>query len=370
MSQKTSYSQNSLYTECPKAWYWKYQQKLDSPEEGASLYFGSAVDTAVMKLLEGDLNYEDIFIKNMNNQFNYGKLTQFFDNDNIVYSYADFDEHILLKEDYNELEKWAKELGFFTQTYNPSSQELVNTYKTCAALKKNPYKSFKDKDKTYFNRASWLCLKRKGLLLIEAFKVQFYPKITKVLATQQRANIKDPNTGDSVVGVIDMVLEIEGYDKPIIFDLKTAARPYTEEQIELTTQLTLYAGMQGTQYNTNLVGYVVLCKNINKDRVSTCKNCGNTKTSRHKTCDKDLGGVRCGGDWDEKVVPNPEIQVLVREKTQQQINDLFLDVGNILHAMKNNIVYKNTSKCNNWFGSQCPYYNACHKNDTSGLVKK
>jgi hypothetical protein len=370
VSYKTSYSQNSLYNECSKAWWWKYVQKLESPEEGASLFFGSAIDTAIMALLEKDPNYEQLFLKNMQKQFAYGKATQIFDNDDIVYSYSDFDADILTPQDFSQLEIWAKDLGFISQTYTPNNDELINVYKACVALKKNPYKAFKPENKTFFNRASWLSLQRKGLLLIESFKKDFYPKITKVLATQQRASITDPNTGDSIVGIIDMVLEIEGYNKPIIFDLKTAARPYTEDQIDLTTQLTLYAGMQGNNYNTDLVGYVVLCKNINKDKVSTCKNCGNLKSSRHKTCDKDINGSRCNGDWDEKIVPNPQVQVLIREKTQQQINDLFLDIGNIILAMKQKIVYKNTSKCTNWYGGTCAYYNACHKNDLSGLVKK
>jgi len=223
---------------------------------------------------------------------------------------------------------------------------------------------------TYFNRCSWLSLKRKGHLLIEAFKVQFLPKVKNVLATQERASIKDPNTGDSIQGYIDMVLEIEGYDKPVIFDLKTAARPYTEEQIELGAQLTLYAGMNGGKYNTDLVGYVVLCKNIEKIEDSKCKTCGHTKTGRHKTCDNIINGQRCEGEWLTKKIPKPNVQVLVKQKTQQEINDLFMDVGNILVAMKQEIVYKDISKCNNWFGSKCPYYDACHHNDTSGLKKR
>ena len=206
--------------------------------------------------------------------------------------------------------------------------------------------------------------------MIGAFKEQFLPKITKVISTQQRGDIKDAESGDSIMGFIDMVLEIEGYDKPIIFDLKTAARPYDQTSIDLTEQLTLYAKMKGADFNTNLVGYVVLVKNIKKEVVGFCKTCNNKKLSRHKTCNAEIKGVRCNGEWDETIELKPEVQVLVKEKSQEEMDNLMESYGNIICAMKNNIVYKDVSKCANWYGGKCPYYDACHNNDTSGLVKK
>lgn len=374
---RTSYSQNNLYLLCSKAWWWNYDQKLKSPEVGASLFFGSAVDTAIEKLLEGNTNYLQIYEQNMNTQYHFGKTSVFFDNPDVMYSYSDFDSDIINDDDINQLYKWASDLKLTSvakqvlySNKEDLREEMLDLYDAVAKLKKNPYKKMSDAQKTYFNRASWLSLRRKGFLLIEAFIAQVMPKIKKVVSTQQRASIKDEATGDSIQGFIDMVLEIEGYDKPIIFDLKTAARPYTEEQLEHSTQLTLYSGMKGADYNTNLVGYIVLCKNIQKDKVSICKSCGHTKTGRHKTCDNIVNKVRCNGEWDETISINPQIQVMVKEKTQEEINDVFMDVGNIISAMKQKIVYKDTSKCNNFFGSRCQYYAACHNNDTSGLVKK
>ncbi len=223
---------------------------------------------------------------------------------------------------------------------------------------------------TFYNRMCWLSMKRKGKILLNSFHQQFLPKVKRVISTQGRAQIQDPNTGDTITGFIDMVLEIDGYDKPIIFDLKTAANPYSQQDIDLTQQLTLYAAMKGQEYNTDLVGYVVLSKNIQKSTVNTCKSCGHTKNSSHHTCNNIVGGKRCGGEWDEKVVLEPQVQVLVEKKDPNQINDLLMDYGNIILAMKQEIVYKNTSKCNNWYGSQCPFYGVCHKNDYTGLTNK
>jgi len=88
------------------------------------------------------------------------------------------------------------------------------------------------------------------------------PKIKKVHATQKFYNLKDEVTGDTLMGTLDFVAEIEGYDKPVIIDLKTAARPYTKDNIELSEQLPIYLALSEGKFNTDLVGYVVLIKNI------------------------------------------------------------------------------------------------------------
>lgn len=381
---RSSYSQNNTYIQCPKHWWWSYKQKLVAPEQGASLAFGSAIDNAVMALLEKNPNYLDIFEKDMQVQFAFGKKTVVFDNPDIVYSHNDFDKDILEAEDIVQMMTWATDLNLGNRikaglvlygsnaTYSEDlREEILKLFAKIAKTKKNPYKKLSDAEKTFFNRCSWLSLRRKGYILIDSFKQQFLPKVKNVLATQKRVSIKDQATGHSMAGFIDMVLEIDGYDKPVIFDLKTAARPYTQEQIDLTPQLTLYAGMAHGEYNTDLVGYVVLCKNINKNRVNVCQKCGHIKDGRHATCNAiDAQGNRCHGQWDETLKIEPEVQVLVEKKSQQQIASLFGDIGNILVAMENEIVYKDTSKCNSWYGSKCPYFNACHNNDTSGLVKK
>ena len=371
MSFKTSYSQNSTYANCPKHWDFSYNKRIKSSTESASLYFGSAIDAAVMALLEGKPDYINIFKDRWHKAFQYGKATPIFDNPNIVYSYNDFDEHVLEPKDKDTLLLWAAELQV------GDSENTIELIKSIAKSKKNPFKQPTAAETRLFNRANWLSLKRKGVILLESFKNQFYPKITKVIATQRYASIKDDSTGDSITGVIDMVLEIEGHTKPIIFDLKTASQPYTQDQIDLTEQLTLYSAMKSQDWNTDLVGYVVLSKNIPKQIEYFCAKCGHSKLGKHKTCDNKVpvdGSasklVRCDGEWKPKVVLNPEVQVLVEQKTSKQVNDLLEDYSNIIVAMKNRIVYRNTSKCNSWYGGPCPYKNLCWKGSMDGLVKK
>lgn len=367
---QTSFSKNSTYISCPKHWWLSYIEKYEATQEGASTYFGSAIDAAVTDLLNGK-SFDEAkvtFYDRWNKSYSFGESTQIFDNDDIIFGYKDFDADLFEPKDLIVMENWAKQSNLAHTAQ--SIKDIVALYSAISKKKRNPYLQASSDEMKFFNRVSWLSMKRKGKILLKAFHEQFMPKVRKVVSTQQRATLKDPNTNDSIIGYIDMVLEIDGYSKPVIFDLKTAGQPYDQEDIDLTQQLTLYAAMKGQDYNTDLVGYVVLCKNIPKTTVSTCKSCGNTKNSRHKTCDALVGGKRCGGEWDEKVVPSPEVQVLVEKKTPQQVNDLLLDIGNIVLAMKNEIVYKNVSKCTSWFGGICPYFNACHKNDFSGLVKK
>lgn len=368
MSIKTSYSQNSTYTQCPKHWHMIYREGWEGSSEGASTYFGSAIDAGVSAMLDGDPDWIKVFYDRWNKSWNFGKSVVIFDNPEIIYSYKDFDGEVLEDKDFQTLDTWAQQLNLGSK---PTKSDCLALYKEIASKKKNPYKTPTKNEMAFFNRVSWLSMKRKGKLLLQAFNTQFFPKIKRVLSTQQRAQIQDPNTGDTITGFIDMVLEIEGYDKPIIFDLKTAGQPYTQQDIDLTQQLTLYSAMKSGDYNTDLVGYVVLCKNIPKEILSTCKTCKNIKNSAHKTCNAlDSNGKRCNGDWDEKIIPKPVVQVLVEKKDANQINDLLIDYGNIILAMKQDIVYKNTNKCTNWYGGICSFYDACHKGDYSKLVKK
>ena len=368
---RTSYSQNNTYITCPKLWYWQYVEKYTSETEGSSLYFGTAIDRAVSDILENKPNWLQVFYNNWEGQPKDGQWTKIFDNPNITYSHKDFDADLLETKDYPEMEKWAKELKLIAQTDNPTPEDLVDLYKQASKAKSSPYLKLTDEQFAYFNRCSWLGLKRKGKILLNAFNDQVMPKVKKVISTQKRSKIEDPNTGDQVIGFVDMILELDGYDKPIIFDLKTSAFNYDPHQLETSPQLTLYAAMEARNLNTDLVGYIVLNKSIPKEVISHCQKCSSKKATRHQTCNRIASdGNRCGGSWVESKIPKPEVQIMVDKKTPAQIEDLLIDTGNIILAMKNSIVYKNTNKCNDFYGGLCPMINLCHKGDPTGLRKK
>lgn len=371
MGFRTSYSQNNTYIDCSQHWYLKYKEGWEGELEGSSLYFGSAIDVAVGDMLEGKQGWLQKFYDRWHTQYMNNQPKQVFDNDKITFTHKDFDPDVLEPQDFPVLEQWAKELNLIVQTATPTNDDLVALFRKASKDKANPYVKLTDEQFKYFNRCSWLSLKRKGKILLNAFKDQFMPKVKKVIAVQKRSKIQDTNTGDEIIGYIDMILEIDGYDKPIIFDLKTSSFPYDQHKIEVSPQLTMYSAMEAHNHNTDLVGYVVLNKNIPKDEVSHCSLCNHQKNGRHKSCDAlKADGTRCGGSWIDSKIPNPQVQVMVAQKTQAQIMDLLKDCGNIILAMKNEIVYKNTNKCTDWYGGTCIYYDLCHKGKSNGLVKK
>jgi hypothetical protein len=358
---KTSYSQSGTYKDCPQHWKFKYKDKIDVPNTGASTFFGSAVDSAVMALLEGKPDYMGVFYSMWQEQKNYsGERVALFDNPDIVYAYADFDNDLFELEHMREMEAWVGDLGL-----NYLGNSYLDIYKQIAKIKNNIYKHLKHNELIFFNRVSWLSMRIKGKILIQSFVDDFYPQIEEVLATQKRTNIKDPVEGDVINGVIDMVLKLKNHDLPIVFDLKTAARPYKPEQIEYSEQLALYSAMAGNVYGTNKVGYVVLCKQIHKDKVSYCEKCQHKKDGKHKTCNNTYvvedKVTRCGGNWQETTIISPKVQVLIADKSGEEVNAVLMDQENIIKGMKHEVIYRNLSKCDNWYGNVCPYKKICLK---------
>jgi len=128
--------------------------------------------------------------------------------------------------------------------------------------------------------------------------------------------------------------------------------------------------MFGDDYDTDLVGYVVLCKNINKIKTSVCSKCNADKSSRHKTCFEQVDGERCNGEWNEKLVIDPQVQVIITDKKEEERYRLMREYVNVAEKMSQSLIHRNTSKCLNWFGGKCPFYSACHENDTSNLKKR
>jgi len=320
-----------------------------------------------MALLDNQPNWRELFTIKFTKTAINGKQVDIFDNPDIVYAHSDFDEYLLTQTDKDLMKSWIQDLDLGYLSIDP-----VVCYKECSKVKKNPYKTTTDNILKYFNRCSWLSLQRKGEVLIESFYIQFYPKITKVIKTQRHVNLKSDNSDDSIVGVIDMIVNLKDYgDAPIILDLKTSSYPYKVEDLEISNQLTLYAALMQNEVPLPAhVGYVVLCKNIPKEVVSICSSCGNIKSGRHKTCEALVAGVRCGGVWTESRKPKPEVQVMIEQKNQIQVNSLLEDFSNVVIMAKNDLTFKNTDYCNNFYGQKCVYYDLCHKGTQEGLKKK
>jgi hypothetical protein len=347
---------------------------------GASLVFGTSIDNAVEKLLNGkELDYIKTFDQEWTrSSCNYDGLMTVFDNPDIVYMNADFDEDVLLEEDKLTLGKWTKELNI------DLSDNPVECYHLIKKNKKSKFKHISKEELKYFNRCSYLSLRRKGHLMLHSFNEQFVPKIEQVISVQKNSSITSYDGRDTIAGKIDLILKLTGHDKPVILDLKTSSKPYTQAQLDDSEQLKIYAAMECDNYNTDLIGYVVLCKNINKDISAICKTCNSNRNGRHKTCDtlrellpnedkkvnKKTGLVRCGGEWNETTVLAPKVQVLIHQVSPEKVDHQMAIESSTLDAMNAKSCIKNTKVCRAWWGSTCPFIKLCENGDPSGLRKK
>lgn len=302
MGIKISHSAYVKYLTCPYMYKLHYVDRLRPDEKSSNLVFGSAIDNAINELLENNKDPLEVFKAD----FTYEKNV----------------------DTYFEPKDYQPEI--FTE------DQLEN---------------LKDKQLQYI---MWANFRVKGRMLIEAFQKDILPHIKKVVAVQKETNDRP--------GFIDAILELDGYDGPILCDLKTARRPYKYDQTDNSTQLSLYAADQGI----DRIAFLVLCKTIKIDK--TCSKCGFDGSGRKfKTCNNNVDGERCYGKWIMEPKP-PETQILVSDVNtilQQNVQD---SISQCEAAVSKKQFHKNLNNCGAIYGKPCPYFNHCYKNDNAGLT--
>jgi len=360
MKNKLSHSASNQFMDCPTKWKFHYVDKLRSKTQHAALAFGSAVDAAITSLLKkGEKKPEDVFSYFWRFQDINGKQTYLPTSTIIVYAESDYDEELLSEDDITKLREEFK-------IDNPLL-EIKKVYEEKNYL---GFDNLPEDRKKLLNYGNWLSLHKKGLLMIEAVKQKVVPKIKKLHGTQVYCKLEN-DAGDMVVGYADMVAEWEGYDEPIIFDFKTSAKDYAVDSVLTSPQLTLYVHSLSSSYkNTRRAGYIVLNKNVRKNRIKTCKTCNYVNEgTNHKTCNNILeSGIRCNSEWDSKLDPKIHVQLvidLIPEKTE----DIVLENFDYINAsIKNGVFHRNFSSCVKAYG-KCTFYNLCYRDDKSDLVK-
>lgn len=332
MPNKLSYSQLNKFKFCPQAWKWHYIDRVRPIAIPSPLIFGAAVGKAFEHILVTEYQNpapfyiaEDIFNKNWKEQEINGVLVDLSTSDKIEY----------LKSDHDP--------------------ELADT----------PYES----------------LRVKGHLMIRAFREELLPLITKVYSTEEKVELFSGE--DSNIGYADAVIGLQGYDSPIVIDFKTAGRKYEQNSVKESVQLSQYLYTLGDKYKTNLAGYAVFLKNINKNRKKICKICGfDGSGTKFKTCNNEImfginfmGPVkepkleRCNSEWIETIHPSCSVQIIIDEidlKFQEQTID---EIGIINDRINTGVIERNLDGCeNDGFYRRCSYYNLCHSNSLEGLV--
>lgn len=361
MSSVISHSKVSKYLLCPQAYAYHYIDKIRPTGTTGALLFGSALDNALNLVLKKESGAEVMFEKSFTNVKINDKETYLPTSIEVVYANADFDSDLLTEEDYSFIKDQVQkgsisERGDILEGY----KDLSNQKKDCG------FDSFDDEEKAFFNLMNWLSMRRKGYLMLDAYRRKVMPKIEKVHAIQEYIELTN-EAGDKVIGYVDLVADIKGMGT-VILDNKTSAREYASDSVLTSPQLSLYMHALEEKYSTRKAGYIVMMKTIMKNRKKVCKSCGfDGSGSRHKSCNNEIDGKRCGGDWEETIKPDCYIDIItddIPKKTEELVME---NIDQVNENIKCGRFYKNLNSCTNFFGGNCPYLSLCYRGQMSGL---
>jgi len=362
---RLSHSACSKYQLCGQAYKYHYIDKIRPKVTSAALMFGNALDHALNVILtDSKESAEALFEKS----FRFNKIndieTYLPTCTELVYAAADFDSDLLIQEDYDYLDSQVKEGKIIAPT--------TNWLETYSELKKKKTTTGLDSltfdEKKYFNLMNWLSLKRKGFLMLDAYRNKVMPKLEKVYSVQEYVSI-DNGDGDKIIGYVDLIADVKGIGT-VILDNKTSSMEYEEDAVITSPQLSLYTHILEDKYKTRKAGYIVLNKQVMKNRVKICKKCGyNGSKSRAKTCDA-IGDYdkRCHGEWEETISPEIFVQFMVDEIPKQTENIVIQNYDSINEGIKAGVFHRNFNSCQNTFGGPCPYLRLCYRNKMDGLM--
>jgi hypothetical protein len=361
MKQRLSHSQVNKYNECGKAYELHYKKKWRVKEQSAALLFGTAIDKACeVYLHKKDIEEaQETFIKFWKEQELNGKPTKLYDCTEIIYSNNDLDLELLNESDYDTIVK------------DHSVTDVLATIDDILQRKDRiGFRKLSDNDKRILNSINWLCMDKKGRLMLTAAIEWIDVNVVETLGTQVRVDLENEE-GDGILGFADLVARVKGYDKPIILDFKTSARAYEPDAVTTSPQLALYVFSLKHKYqDTNLAGFVVFQKNVRKNKEKICSVCGHDGSGgRHKKCDNTIKGLRCNGEWNEKINPSVVVQVLINEVDtffQQTVVENYNEVN---RGIKAQIYPRNWKSCVQYNGTViCPYYSYCHQNKMNDII--
>lgn len=357
MANRLSHSQVSKWQQCSMSWKYWYIDKIRPVKQRAALNFGTALDRAITVLIKPN---EEDKQKSPEQIFDYfwrfqeinGEQVYLPEHTRLVYSKNDYDKDLCTEKD---LEKFKVTLS--------SVEEAINRRNEVG------FDKLSEESKRLVNIGSWICLHKKGHYMIEAFRKKVLPRLKTIHAVQEYVELSNED-GDKVIGYADIVAEVEGYDTPVVLDLKTSAMEYEEDAVLTSPQLSLYVHALSEKYNTRKAGYIVLNKHLMKNRQKICSKCSFDGTGgRHKTCNNQINGERCAGEWNETIKPEVYVQFLVDDIPEQTESLVIENIDDINQAMKTGVYTRNLQTCLNNFGGPCDYLKLCYKGQMEGLIK-
>lgn len=364
MANRLSHSAVTHFARCPQSYKYHYIERLRHVNQSAALLMGSAIDKATEFLMQNPTgDAVSVFLKHWNFAEINNVETYLPEATNIVYAESDFDDDLLSPED------WTKIQTVIESAYEDSPQESPQTFVSkIYGIKGNVgFDNLSQQMKKILNYANWLSLRAKGILMLKAVERDFLPNITKIHSTQEKIELT--NEEDSIIGYVDLVASWKGYDKPIILDVKTSARKYDEKNsVIMSPQLSLYLHSLTEKYdNTRYAGYLVINKNIKKNRVKICSVCRyDGSGARHKTCSNEIEGKRCGGEWKETMNCEATTQVIIDKIPEQTENIVMENMGLINESIKNGVFHRNLNACLQPF--PCTFVEKCYRDSNKDLI--
>lgn len=365
---KLSFSQITKYGTCPRSYKYHYVERLRERTVTSALAFGSAIDAslnAVLKDLQKNrkitVDYKAVFDNNWRTVEVNGKEYLLMDCTLVGYGKNDFQEELLDSEDKLIINRYKTDLQIsdlnFSLSQLKSDLEHKKSIRNVVEFPENEHK--------ILNIMNWLCMRKKAHYMLEAYVRDIVPQIEEVIDVQKKIELGSDGQ-DTVIGYIDAVVKLKGHDEPLVLDNKTASMAYDSDDVKYSQQLSLYCYTLGLKK----AAYAVMLKNIVLNRTKICSKCSfDGSGSRHKTCNNELEGKRCNGDWKETFSPSAQTQLFVDEipeTTQHLIVDNVADINEAIHAK---IFPQNLNACHNQFGQPCIYKKYCWEGNSNNLVK-
>jgi len=96
----------------------------------------------------------------------------------------------------------------------------------------------RDEPLNYNQRESWELLREKGIALLTKFLDEEVPRLGNVTAIEQSFTLRITSFNLALVGVVDLVAELD--DVRTVIDFKTTSSAYQGHDVQLSDQLTAY----------------------------------------------------------------------------------------------------------------------------------
>lgn len=214
-----SYSAAQKYLTSPMSWFMHYLMRWRPTETGSALIFGGAVDEGLNSLLRDlkDKNEPNLAAAKDAFATEYDKRIL---EGGIIFTKADQDESLLTDDD-----RWEG----------------------------------------YKENIPYLCLRRKGFILIEEYAAQVLPRIQEVVLVQHQIELKN-DVGDKFTGIVDILIRWED-GKLYVADNKTTSVKYATNSASESAQLATYWEALRDEYKPDGVMFITIPKSIRKRKL-------------------------------------------------------------------------------------------------------